>query len=220
MGYSAGVNTSPSTEAAGLRIGFVPGVTLAKWRRVWAERFPRVPLEIVAVEEERQREVIDAGDVDMCFVRLPLDTDGLHAIPLYEETPVVWMSKDHVLAELDELTTDDLADERVLTDMGKDSVDLATYSAAVLRIPMSIARSHNRRDMVHRPVIDAEPTTVALAWRVDDDNEWIEQFIGVVRGRTPNSSRTPPKPGAPEPTKQVTKRRRPATRSGKRPRRR
>ena len=193
-----------------LRIGFVPGVTLTKWRRIWADRFPRVPLEVVEVHERDQRRALVDGDVDMCFARLPLDSSGLHAIPLYEEQPVVWLSKDHVVSALDEVTTEDLADERVIHDAEPESIELATYSAAVLRVPMSVARSGSRRDMVYRPVTDAEPTTVVLAWRVDDENPWIEEFIGVVRGRTPNSSRTAQQ-------REATGRKPPASDRGKKP---
>lgn len=168
----------------------MPGVTLTKWRRIWAERFPRVPLEVTEIAEADQRRALDDGVVDMCFVRLPLPRDGVHAIPLYDEVPVVWLSKDHVLAELDEFSEADLADENVLFASDAASIDLATYSAAVLRVPMSIARSGSRKDLVYRPMMDAEPTTVALAWPVAAENLWIEEFVGVVRGRTANSSRT------------------------------
>lgn len=183
------MTSSHESPATGLRIGFVPGVTLTKWRRIWGERF-RAPLEVVEVAVDAQREALVGGRVDMCFARLPLDTDGLHAIPLYEEQPVLWLSKDHPLADLDQITDADLADENVLHDADQAGIELATYSAAVLRVPMSVARTGSRRDLVYRPVVDADPTTIALAWRVDNSNEWIDEFIGVVRGRTPNSSRS------------------------------
>ena len=47
----------------------------------------------------------------MALVRLPVDRDGLHLIPLYEELPVAVMSVDNTLTLLDEVTTEDLADE-------------------------------------------------------------------------------------------------------------
>lgn len=212
-------------ETAGLRIGFVPGVTLTKWRRIWGERF-RQPLAVQEVAEADQRRVVVDGAVDMCFARLPIDKSGLHVIPLYEEQPVLWISKDHILAALDEVTADDIAEAgtRVIDDAEPESIDLATYSAAVLRVPMSVARSGSRKDMVYLPVTDAEPTTVGLAWRIDDENPLIEEFIGVVRGRTVNSTRTAQAKGeVPKPAQQARKSR-PAAKVGKpapkRPRRR
>lgn len=203
-------------ETAGLRIGFVPGVTLTKWRRIWGERF-RQPLAVQEVAEADQRRVVVDGAVDMCFARLPIDKSGLHVIPLYEEQPVLWISKDHILAALDEVTADDIAEAgtRVIDDAEPESIDLATYSAAVLRVPMSVARSGSRKDMVYLPVTDAEPTTVGLAWRIDDENPLIEEFIGVVRGRTVNSTRTAQAKGeAPKPAQQARKSR-PAAKGGK-----
>lgn len=165
-------------------------MTLTKWERIWRERYPRVPLEVHDVGTDDQRRVVIDHVVDMCFARLPIDRVGLHAIPLYSEVPVVWLSPDHPLATFDTLVTADLAGEKVCHDIDQGSIDLATASAAVLRVPMSVARSRSRRDLVYRPVTDAAPTTVALVWRVDDDNELLDEFIGVVRGRTVNSSRS------------------------------
>lgn len=60
----------------------------------------------------------------------------------------------------------------------------------MLRVPMSIARTHSRRDLVYRPVTDAPSTTVGLAWLKENDSPSIGEFVGIVRGRTENSSRT------------------------------
>lgn len=177
-------------EPGRLRVGFVPGVTLTKWRTRWHDRFPRVDLEVVEVPQAEQRRVLDAGVVDMCFVRLPLDTDGLHLIPLYEEVQVAWSSKDHPLEAVDTLTLADLAGEVVLTEVTPDTLQTAAFADAVLVVPLGVARQESRRDMVHRPITDAEPTRIGLAWHVDDDHPWIDEFIGVVRGRTANSSRS------------------------------
>ncbi len=184
------MNAPETPGATGLRVGFVPGVTLTKWRRIWAERLPRVPLEVVEVTVAEQRRVVDAAAVDLCFALLPIETDGVHVIRLYDETPVAWVAKDHPIALFESVTTADLADETVLTDVTPAALDAVTMADAVLAVPLSVARAHSRRDMVHRPVTDAPATTVALVWRTDADNPWIDEFIGIVRGRTANSSRT------------------------------
>ncbi len=176
--------------APGLRVGFVPGVTLTRWRRTWTERFPRTPLDIVEVAEPDQRRVLDAGEVDLCFARLPLDTEGLHRIRLYDEVPVVVAPTDHPLAAFDEVSLADLTGEPLVDASLADAFDRVAWGSGVLRVPHSVARSRSRRDLVHRPVSDAEPTTIVLAWLVDNPNELIEEFIGIVRGRTANSSRT------------------------------
>ena len=183
--------TTPSVpERPRLRVGHVPGVTLTKWRTIWRDRFPRTILEVVEVEQPDQRRTLVADEVDVCFVRLPVDQDGLHVIRLYEEVPVAWVSKDHVVAAVDEVSLADLAEDDVFTDPTPFHIDLASIGEAVLHVPQSIARSQSRRDLVYRPITDAPSTTVALAWLKDNPNELIDEFIGVVRGRTENSSRT------------------------------
>ena len=187
-----------------LSVGFVPGVTLTKWRRIWSERFPRIPLDVVEVAQREQRAAVAGGELDMCFVRLPLDTDDLHVIPLYEEVPVVVVPKDHPISLFEAVSRADLGDENVLDDEDtSEAIDLVAGGAGVLLVPHSIARSHSRRDLVYREISDAPPTQIALAWRQDHANELIEEFIGIVRGRTVNSSRSPrpaPKPDRPKPT--------------------
>ncbi|GAB3623475.1 LysR substrate-binding domain-containing protein [Mariniluteicoccus endophyticus] len=182
------MSQTPSTPP-GLRIGHVRGVVLHKWQRTWEERF-RNPLTITEVTDDAQLAGLHDGSLDMCFVRLPIDRDGLHAIPLYEEQMVAWVAKDHLFAAADELTSADLADEEtVLTELDAVAVD-RVLAGAVLVVPMSIARGASRRDLVYRPVVDAETSPVALAWRTDDDNLLLDEFVGVVRGRSANSSRT------------------------------
>lgn len=184
-----GPDGSPATS--GLRVGFVPGVTLTKWRRVWADRFHRVPLEVIEVTQAGQRAALEAGQVDMCFVRLPVDATGLHTIRLYDEVGVVIVPKDHPVAVFEEVTLADLAGEtQVVDDDAASGVDRVAWGAGILLAPQSIARSYSRRDLVHRRITDAEPTTIALAWLRDNPNQLIEEFIGIVRGRTANSSRT------------------------------
>lgn len=218
--------TTPPTPSAGLRVGYVPGVILTKWRDRWAERFPRLRLEVTPVESASQRAALDAGEVDLCFVRLPIDAAGLHVIRLYEEQPVAWFAKDHLLAALDELSVADLVDETVLAEADQVAIDRVAAGVAVLRVPLSVARLGQRKDLVHRPVVDAPTTTVALAWRTDNTHGLIEEFIGIVRGRTANSSRTQAERTArrstPQAPKRPTERRPPsnARHSDQKPRRR
>lgn len=171
-----------------LRVGRVPGVVTTKWATRWDERVD-ARLEVVDVAEAEVRRVLETGEVDMCFARLPLEREGLHAIPLYEETAVAWVAKDHPVAAFDAVTLADLADETVLRELDGIAIDRVN-AGAVLIVPESIARHAGRRDLTYRPVTDEPPTRIILAWRQDDDRPLIEEFIGIVRGRSATSSRT------------------------------
>jgi len=171
-------------------VGFVTGATPDKWARTWRDR-SREPLELVPVTEAAQLDGVRDGSQSMALVRLPVDRDGLHLIPLYEELPVAVMSVDNTLTLLDEVTRDDLADEH--QDWGDlptaDVVATVAAGTGVVVVPMSVARLHHRKDVTYRTVSDLPPTTVGLAWRVDDGDERVQTFIGIVRGRTERSSR-------------------------------
>lgn len=67
-------------------------------------------------------DLVRAGTVDAAVARLPIDRTGLHAIPLYTETTVVVVPKEHVVTAADEVTVADLADEIVLR-TGDDTLD-------------------------------------------------------------------------------------------------
>ena len=87
----------------------------------------------------------------------------------------------------------------------------------MLVLPLSLARLHHRRDLARRPVTDAPQSSVVLTWPDAENTELMEEFIGIVRGRTAHSSRTPrhrdvPPSGAPTPAKRGPTRRRAARR--------
>lgn len=191
--------------AAPFRLGFVTGATPDKWARVFRDRAGA--LELVPVEEHEQEAGVRDGTLDMVLARLPVDRDGLHCIPLYEEVPVAVMGVEHVATVVEELTTEDLAGEQlVLPERSgwvpraaqldwpsmsvKEAVETVAAGTGVVVVPMSIARLHHRKDVTHRPVTDLPTTKVGLVWRTDHDDDRVQTFIGVVRGRTANSSRS------------------------------
>ncbi len=162
---------------------------------------PRVRLELTPVEESEQTEVLYDGRAEMCLVRLPVDDPALHVIPLYAEVPVVVAPKGHFVEAADEVTLADLAAEIVhavppLT--AKEAVETVAAGVGIVVLPMSVARLHNRRDVVHRPVSDAEESRIALAWLREVDDARVQTFIGVVRGRRATSSRGPTGEPAPD----------------------
>ncbi len=178
------------------RVAFVPGVTPTKWFRIWAERRPEVPIEAVPVEESAQLSVLRDDLADVVFARGPVDGE-LRAIRLYSEVPVVIAPKDHAIAALGDdeaIDVAELADERMLEIAagptgGADAVELVAAGVGLLIVPKSVARLHGRRDVESRPVTGVPETEIALVWEAEKHTELVEEFIGVVRGRTANSSR-------------------------------
>jgi DNA-binding transcriptional LysR family regulator len=172
------------------RVGFAPGVTPDKWARTWAERMPRRRLDLVPLGDRDGVSLVRGGELHMGFVRLPVDREGLHLIPLYDEQPVVVVAKEHPVAAYDSIDVAELSDERLLVDLPlSQAVEVVAADAGILVVPLSLARLHHRKDVVHVPVTGVPTSTVGLTWRQDLDDDRVETFIGVVRGRRANSSR-------------------------------
>lgn len=191
------------------RLAYAPGVTPTKWVRVWHERLPEVRLELIQVPVLELGRALRAGDADAGLVRLPIDRAGVSAISLYAETPVVVVPKDHVFTAVDQLSLDDLVDEIVLAPLddaldwparpGKpaaerpetvaDAIELVAAGVGVVVVPQSLARLHHRKDLTFRPVVGAPESPIALAWLEDKTTDLVEELIGIVRGRTAQSSR-------------------------------
>jgi DNA-binding transcriptional LysR family regulator len=223
---------------ASFGLAYVPGVTPSKWVRTWQERVPEVPLELVQVPAAEAAALVRDRGADAVLLRLPTDRTGLHAIPLYTETTVVVFPKDHHLGAADEVVAADLADEVVLHPLDDtldwvqrpgrqadqrpattgDAVELVAAGVGLLVVPQSLARLHHRRDLTYRPVTDAPQSRVALSWPEDETSDLVEQFIGIVRGRTANSTRGRPavvtSPPATEARKPTTGRPAPRRRGG------
>jgi DNA-binding transcriptional LysR family regulator len=196
--------------SASFRLAYVPGVTPSKWVRTWHERLPEATLTLVRVTAEEAEAAVRSRDADAALLRLPVDREGLHAIPLYTETTVVVVPKDHFLAAGDELSAEELADDVVLHPLddvlewteplpGKpaierpattaDAVELVAAGVGLLVMPQSLARLHHRKELTYRPLPTAPTSQVALSWLENETTDLMEQLIGIVRGRTVNSSR-------------------------------
>jgi DNA-binding transcriptional LysR family regulator len=199
-----GSEASPS-----FRLAYVPGVTPAKWVSIWNERLPDVPLTLIPVPAAEAPDVLRGGAADAGLVRLPVDRAVFSAIPLYTETTVVVVPKDHLVTAADEVSADDLADDVVFHPLDDvlgweqppgrpaverpagtaDAIELVAAGVGLLVVPQSLARLHHRRDLTYRPLVDAPQSSVALSWPEDATTDLVEDFIGIVRGRTVNSTR-------------------------------
>ncbi|MEV1084473.1 LysR family substrate-binding domain-containing protein [Streptomyces sp. NPDC050211] len=208
-----------SESTPSFRLAYVPGVTPAKWVRIWNERLPDVPLDLVAVPAAEASDVLREGGADAGFVRLPVDRTFFSAIPLYTETTVVMVPKDHLVTAAEEVSVEDLADEVVFHPLDdvfdwerppgqpaferpattEDAVELVAAGVGLLVVPQSLARLHHRRDVTYRPVVDAPQSSVVLSWPEEATTELVEDFIGIVRGRTVNSTRGRTQPAQSQP---------------------
>ena len=188
-----------------LRVAFVTGTTPDKWARAWRDQ-RRGRLELVPVTEDDQEPSLRRGEVDLAIVRLPVDTTDLHCVRLYDELAVAVGGRDHLISAASEVTLDDLVDEQLVRPHAsgwrptvdqldwppmteQEAIETVAAGTGIVLVPMSVARLYQRKDVVHRVVTDLPPTTIALVWLRDRDDEATQAFVGVVKGRTANTSR-------------------------------
>ncbi|WP_146797759.1 LysR family transcriptional regulator substrate-binding protein, partial [Agrococcus baldri] len=168
------------------RLGGVPGVTPAKWLRVWRERVPDVPATLVELDETDAVTALIEDRVDAVLIRLPIAEEGLHIVRLYDELPVVVAAKGHPVAAFETVTSADLAGEPMLErgDMTlAQLLETVATGAGMAIVPMSVARALGGPETRHRVVTDLPPTTIALAWLETADSPLHQELIGIARGR-------------------------------------
>ena len=197
-------------------IAFVAGVTPTKWTRIWDDRRADVPLTVFRTETAEQIAVLHDGRAEISLVRLPIDETNLSVINLYNEIPVVVASKDHSTLQAETVLLADLAAEHLLQDPDDvpewrdladevrdgsrralppmrdldETMEQVAAGVGIIIVPHSIARLYGRKDVISRPVTGVADTQIALAWITRETTENIEEFIGIVRGRSKASSRT------------------------------
>ena len=234
-----GADTVPEIVPPALTVAYARGVNPGKWARIWSERRPDDELGLIRVDLEEQRAVLASGAADVVLARVPIDQDGLNTIALFEELPVVVFAKGAVLGAEDTVGMAALADEQLimtplvlewaeraaalgfdasaapLTDDPEAAVELAASEVGIVVVPQSVARLHQRKDVEYRPIVGLPSIPVVLVWSQDREDEAVEEFIGIVRGRTANSSRrSAPTEQAAAPAPQQAARRRKAPKAG------
>ena len=104
-------------------------------------------------------------------------------IPAYEEVSRAWReSSGRIVPE-------------GLTD--KETIELVAAGVGLYIVPMSIARFYHRKDLTYRPVAGLDVYPVHLVWprapkgepRSEELEALLQDFIGIVRGRTATSDR-------------------------------
>ena len=193
-----------------------------------------MPVELVLTEPADAADLLRSGAADVALLRLPTAGDDLSVMTLYTEATVVVVPKDHVVTVVEEIDAADLADETLVVPLDDtlhwadppgtpfagdpvpttpDAIELVAAGVGVLVLPQSLGRLHQRRGLAARVVRDAPGSAVALAWVTDGYDEFTEEFIGIVRGRTATSSRGIGAPAA-EPDAKKARTPRPAAGKG------
>jgi DNA-binding transcriptional LysR family regulator len=187
-------------------VGFVPGLIVTAAVRALSRCHPDLTVDVVRTSWDDQTEVIHDGGVDVSYVRLPVDLQGLAIRSLLSEPRVVVLPAEHRLAGKEQISISDLAEEHLLQD--PDAVpewrDIATelreiggrpvvphyrsveekleHVAAghgVIVLPLSTATFYTRADVTHVDIEDIAPNHVSLAWDSSRHSPLIAEFVAI-----------------------------------------
>ncbi|MGO1949385.1 MAG: LysR substrate-binding domain-containing protein [Mycobacteriaceae bacterium] len=193
-----------------LRVVFAPGVVPGKWLGRFDGRMDG--WKAAAAQSDDPLAHVRAGRADIALLRFPGEWDGmagheidagemerqsLHRVLLYEEQPGVAAPRDHALeatGENETVTPEDIADDMLLyrgvdPAQVRDNLEVVAANVGIVVAPRPLLRSVNRRGVVHRNLGGTPGTRIGLVWRRDRDDEVIQQFVGICRGRRASSSR-------------------------------
>ncbi|MFF6996852.1 LysR family transcriptional regulator [Streptomyces sp. NPDC008313] len=134
-----------------------------------------VPVAVRLCGWQEQPGLLRTGEADAALVHAPFDGSGLDTETLAVEPRVAVLASDHPLAARDRLELADLGldagnVERHIDEARRGHGDLAqvltavSLGEAVTLLPVSVTSRYPRPGVAYRPVSDAPPVVLALAW--------------------------------------------------------
>ncbi|MCS4534970.1 LysR substrate-binding domain-containing protein [Corynebacterium sp. HS2168-gen11] len=181
-------------------LSFVTGTEPDKWLRRFQQHTTHGSL--ATVSDDDAFGILLAGKVDMALTRIPdarID-ERFHVVKLYDEQSGVALPKDHTLTLLDHLAAADLQDEIIHyqlpasghVDIGaiRQYLQVVAANVGVVVAPRPLLKALSGKMIEHREYRGDQPiTSIALVWLKEHDSDAIQDFVGIAKGRRPNSSR-------------------------------
>ncbi|WP_171167895.1 LysR family transcriptional regulator [Streptomyces sp. I05A-00742] len=152
-----------------LVVAFSPGLHVSDAIRAFAASHPEVGIDVFPLRWWEQDAPLRDGRAHVGFLRRPFDDAGLRTVPIGQETKVACMPVTHPLAGRHTLTSADLDGEPILdartrrTSSLEEKFELIASGQGIALVPLSIAGSYSRPDLVYLSVTDALPVETCLA---------------------------------------------------------
>lgn len=182
-------------------IGFMPGVPTTDLVRDFAATAPELIIETVFTPMIHQEDYLLDGRVDVCFVRLPLRSTAISAIPILDEPRVAVLPESSPLVDRASVRVGDLQVHPLIDDRAsvpgwqgdtlprddpyttvEDRLEAVASGSGVAVMPSGVADFYRRPDVVLMPIDDIAPITVALGFLGDREMPELEMFARLARG--------------------------------------
>lgn len=139
---------------------------------------------------------------ELPVVILPVD----HVLTVLDEVPVEELTEEFLLQPASDIPAYEEVSRAWRENAGrivpegltdKETIELVAAGVGLYIVPMSIARFYHRKDLTYRPVAGLDTYPVHLVWprapkgepRSEELEALLQDFIGIVRGRTATSDR-------------------------------
>ncbi|MGX1976370.1 LysR family transcriptional regulator [Streptomyces kronopolitis] len=152
-----------------LVVAFSPGLHVSDAIRTFTASHPKVEIDVFPLRWWEQDAPLRDGRAHVGYLRRPFDDAGLHTVPIGHETKVACLPVTHPLAGRRTLTSADLDGEPILdvrtrrTSSLEEKFELIASGQGIALVPVSVAGSYSRSDLVYLPVTDAPPVETCLA---------------------------------------------------------
>ena len=176
----------------------------------FSKQYPEVQVVPKRFDWGEEAEALRAGVVDIAYVWLPAAMQGLQMEILATEPRLVAMSQHHPLAARTSVQIMDLADELLMwtkrapktwvdwwavnprpdgreprwgptNDNVEEMLEQVAAGLAICFAPASMSTYYARPDLVWCPIVDIEPLRIAIAWRADETDPLVANFVSTVR---------------------------------------
>lgn len=183
-----------------LTLSFVTGTEPGKWFTRFRQRTHHGGL--ATIDSDDALGELLSGEADLALTRLPdarID-DELHVVELYRETPGIAFPKDYFLAAAEKAVQPEELEGEIInwqvpesgeidTAAVRDALQIVAANVGVVIAPRPLLKVLSRKLVEHRAYAGAPDTAIALVWKKSNDTGAIQDFVGIARGRTANSSR-------------------------------
>ncbi len=199
-----------------LNLAFATGTKPGKWLSRYRENTSH---GLKAVDSDDPLEQLLNGSVHLALARLPQTAAGdpriadeFFVVRLYEEAPGIAVPKESVYGEMatdssggldQDLTLEDVADEHVnyaigqdgMVDVGqvREGLQVVAANVGIVIAPRPLLTVLSKKLVVplglNEPADRVTRTEIALVWPKAEDSDAIQDFVGVAKGRTANSTR-------------------------------
>jgi DNA-binding transcriptional LysR family regulator len=168
-----------------LVVAFAAGLHVSEAVRAFAVTHPGVEIELLRLNWWEQDAPLRDGRAHVGYLRRPFDDAGLRTVPVGLERKVACLPVTHPLAGRRALSLADLDGELILdaharrTSSVEEKFELIAAGDGIALVPLTVAQSYSRPDLVYLPVTDAVPVETCLVMAEDRRERRMLDFLAV-----------------------------------------